>query len=186
MYGLVNIAVQELVEERFGKETWQKIKAKAEVTVPEFARMSPYPDEVTYRLVGAASAVLGVPAEQVLELFGEFWVLFTGQKGYGTLFSMSGGSLREFLYNLDELHTRVGQNFPHLVPPSFSFDELSATELRMHYFSERAGLCPMVVGLVRGLSLRFKTEVQMTHPVCQVKGADHCEFLLTLPPVDAR
>jgi two-component system chemotaxis sensor kinase CheA len=34
------------------------------------------PDEVTYKLVGAASEVLGIPPNQVLEAFGEYWIIY--------------------------------------------------------------------------------------------------------------
>lgn len=180
MYGLVNMAVQELICTKFGPEVWTRIKSRAGVEAPEFSRMAPYPDEVTFKLVAATSQVLDIPPDQVLETFGEFWVMYTGRAGYGHLFTMTGGSLREFLYNLDNLHTRVGQNFKQLRPPSFRFDEEEGGWLRMHYESDRQGLCPMVVGLLRGLAQTFKTPVDITHPACQRRGAEHCEFLLSL------
>ena len=180
MYGLVNSAVQELVCSKFGKDRWDEIRKRAGLDIEFFSRMSPYPDDLTYRLVGAASEVLDLPPDKVLEAFGEFWVLYTGKEGYGHLFSIAGNSLKDFLYNLDNLHTRVGQNFPQLQPPSFQFDDLGDSRLRMHYYSDRTGLCPMVFGLVRGLAERFHTDLSVEHTECQRQGADHCEFILTL------
>ena len=180
MYGLANIAIEQLICNQFGVETWAKIKKKAGVQVESFARMSPYPDEITYNLIGAATEVLGIPTDDLMKTFGEFWGNYTPTHGYGYLFDMAGDSLIDFLYNLDNLHTRVGQNLPHLVPPSFRFDKLGDNHYRMHYHSERQGLCPIVVGVLKTLSERFKTPLDMTHPTCQRDGADHCEFLLTL------
>jgi hypothetical protein len=83
MYGMVNAAIQELICSRFGEDKWDEIKTKAGVEIEEFSRMSQYPDEVTYKLVGAASEALALPADDVMKAFGEFWVLYTGQVGYG-------------------------------------------------------------------------------------------------------
>ena len=93
MYGLVNKAVVDLVCSKFGQDTWNKIKAKAEVDIDVFVSMDAYPDDVTYRLVGAASEVLKIPPEQVLEAFGEWWVLYTASEGYGPLLDASGTTL---------------------------------------------------------------------------------------------
>jgi hypothetical protein len=170
---MVNAAIHALICSRFGEDAWDKIKARAGVQIEEFSRMSQYPDEVTYALVHAASEVLDLPPDDVMTAFGEFWVLYTGQVGYGHLFEMAGRSLREFLFNLDNLHSRVGQNFKDLVPPSFTFDDVSADTLRMHYHSHRAGLCPVVIGLLHGLATRFNSALAVEHPICARKGADH-------------
>lgn len=180
MYGLVNAAVQDLVVSQFGKDKWEAIKAKVGLDLAAFSRMDPYPDELTYKLVGATSEVLGISADDALKAFGEFWVLYTGTAGYGDIMEMAGSSLKDFLFNLDNLHTRVGQGFPKLRPPSFRFDVIDEGLLRMHYLSTRDGLCPMVVGLLNGLAKRFKTELEIEHDRCKRNGAEHCEFLLTV------
>lgn len=184
MYGLVNAAVHDLVVSRFGEHTWAQIKARAGLTVDAFSRMEQYPDEITFKMVSAASEVLGIPADDVQKAFGEHWVLYTGREGYGEMFDISGSSLKDFLFNLDALHTRVGQNFAQLRPPSFRFDTINERTVRMHYHSDRKGLCPMVLGLLSGLASRFKTHVEVEHAVCARDGADHCELLLTFPNHD--
>jgi hypothetical protein len=180
MYGLVNQAVQELVVTNFGADKWEAIKRKAGVGVGAFERMETYPDDMTYKMVGAASEVLDLPPDAVMKAFGEFWVLYTGKHGYGHLFDIAGNSLRDFLFNLDNLHTRVGQSFPKLSPPSFRFDAVDEDTVRMHYHTNRPGLCPMVVGLLNGLAKRFETELTVDHQICSRQGAPHCEFVLTL------
>jgi hypothetical protein len=180
MYGLVNAAIQDLVTSKFGKDKWEAIKAKVGVDIGAFSRMEPYPDDLTYKLVGATSEVLGISADDALKAFGEFWVLYTGTAGYGDIMEMAGGSLRDFLFNLDNLHTRVGQSFPKLRPPSFRFDVIDDDLIRMHYHTAREGLCPMVIGLLNGLAKRFESELKIEHDRCKRSGAEHCEFLLTL------
>lgn len=180
MYGLVNLAVKELVTSNFGADKWEEVKRRAGFQQETFNRMEAYPDALTYQLVGAVSEVLGITPDQALRAFGEYWVLYTGQHGYGHLFTVAGSSLCDFLHNLDNLHSRVGQNFPQLVPPSFLCEDLDAHTVRMHYHSERSGLCPMVIGLLTGLGKHFHTGIRIEHPVCARDQADHCEFVVHL------
>lgn len=172
MYGLVNKAVVDLVCTKFGQDTWNKIKQKAEVDIDVFVSMDGYPDDVTYRLVGAASEVLGITPEQVLEAFGEWWVLYTANEGYGPLLNASGSNLREFLMNLDALHARVALTMPKLKPPRFRLIDVDPTTMRLEYHSSRKGLAPMVIGLLRGLGIRFNTPIEIEH----APQADHDEF----------
>lgn len=177
MYGLVNKAVQDLVVTQFGKEKWDEIKRKAGIGV-EFISMNPYPDEVTYKLVGAASEVLGLPPDKILETFGEYWTVYTGREGYGEMYRLAGSSFVEFLQNLDNLHVRVGMSFPKLKPPSFRCSDITADSLRLHYYSDRQALAPLVVGLIRGVGRLFDTAVEVTLDRSRGNGQDHDEFLV--------
>jgi Haem-NO-binding len=178
MYGLVNKAIADMVVTRFGKETWEDIRQKANVEAETFLSMEGYPDDVTHRLVKAASVVLNLAPAQIMEAFGEFWVEYTAQEGYGEMLDMSGDDLPEFLQNLDNMHARIGVSFPNLKPPSFECNETEADSLSLEYRSEREGLAPMVVGLVKGLGSRFDTEVDVTQVKSREEGAEHDEFLI--------
>jgi len=176
MYGLVNKAIEEMVCSYYGEDTWQKIKQKAEIEIEAFVSMEGYPDDVTHRLVKAASEVLDLSPSEVMEAFGEYWVQYTAKEGYGEMMDMGGDDLREFLENLDDLHTRVGVIFPKLSPPSFACTNETQDSLILHYHSHRQGLAPMVIGLVEGLGKRFDTEVDVTQTQTRDEGANHDEF----------
>lgn len=178
MYGLVNKAVVDLVTSKFGAETWTKIKQKADVDIDVFVSMDGYPDDITYRLVGAASEVLKITPEQVLEAFGEYWVLYTAQEGYGPLLNASGTNLREFLMNLDALHARVAMTMSNLKPPRFKVVDVDPKTMLLEYRSTREGLAPMVVGLLKGLGIRFATPIEISH----AKRPDHDEFTIRVLP----
>ena len=160
MYGLVNKAVEQLVQQNYGEEKWNEIKAKAGVE-QNFVAMGSYPDEVTFALVGAASEVLGAPADAILEAFGEHWIQFTVDEGYGEMMAMYGNSVFEFLNNMNSLHSQIRLSFPELKPPVISCEELSDGQLLVNYESEREGLAPMLVGLLTGLGKRFNTPVEV-------------------------
>ncbi|MBW4560741.1 MAG: heme NO-binding domain-containing protein [Mojavia pulchra JT2-VF2] len=182
MYGLVNKAIQDMVCTRFGKDTWQEIKLKAEIEVDVFISMEGYPDDMTHRLVKAASVVLGLSPSEIMQAFGEFWVQYTSEEGYGEMMDMSGDTLPEFLENLDNLHARVGISFPKLSPPSFECTEMEENSLSLHYRSTRDGLGSMVIGLVKGLGKRFDTEVDILQTQNRDEGAEHDEFLVKYKP----
>lgn len=181
MYGMLSIGIHDLIVSRFGEEVWGKIKAKAGIAEPKFELMNEYPDDYIYRLVDAAAEVLGRSKDEIMVAFGEFWPGFAASGAYGHLFDKHGNNLREFLFNLDNLHTRVGQSFPRLKPPSFRYDILDEDTLRMHYLSERYGLCQVVLGALKGLAKHFNAEIEIEHPRenCQREGAEHCEFIIT-------
>lgn len=53
MYGLVNIAIKDMVREGSGDKTWDAIRQKAGVDIENFVSLQNYPDEITYNLVDA-------------------------------------------------------------------------------------------------------------------------------------
>lgn len=158
---MVNRAVRDMVVARFGTEAWERIHTKA-AAPPDFEKMQPYDDGVTYRLVGAAAEVLELPPETVMRSFGVYWVVETAEKGYGPLLALWGNSFVEFLSNLDGLHARVAETFAGLKPPSFEVVEQAEGVLEVSYRSDRPGLAPFVVGLIEGVGQRFNTQVEVS------------------------
>lgn len=161
MYGLVNRAVEGLVCARHGADAWRRIKGRAGVREEVFVSSAQYPDTLTYELVAAASAELGVSADDILIEFGEYWVREIAAQSYGPLFEAAGRDLGSFIDHLPHFHTRVGLILPALRPPRFAVSERRARSLRLHYLSDREGLAPFVRGLIQGLSAQFATPVEI-------------------------
>ncbi|MDK2122779.1 heme NO-binding domain-containing protein [Parachitinimonas caeni] len=176
MYGLVNKAVEGLVVSQFGRPTWDRIRKRAGIEDEEFIGMETYPDDVTYRLVGAASEVLGLPPDKVLEAFGEYWTLYTAQEGYGEMFKAGGNSMREFLGNLNAMHGRVELIYPKTILPHFRCEDQADGSWWLHYQSSRQGLAPMVVGLIRGLAKMFGETIEIAQIADRTQGAPEDVF----------
>ncbi len=179
MYGLVNQAMKDLVLERFGESRWTEICSGASCPTDDFELMKSYPDALTYGLVGSASRVLQVDAGVLLEQFGEYWIRFTAEKGYGELLLLFGKDFQSCLRNLNHMHARMGAMMPELQPPRFLVEEEAPGKLLLKYFSKRAGLAPMVVGLLRGLAQRHGNQVSIVHHARQ-EGQDHECFSITI------
>ncbi|MEM8925733.1 MAG: heme NO-binding domain-containing protein [Actinomycetota bacterium] len=182
MYGLVNIAIRDLLVSAHGEETWDRIRERAGVTTTNFIAMERYADSVTYDLVGAASEELGTPADKLLGAFGEYWTRYTADKGYGDTLDFAGADLETFLTNLDAMHARVALSFPDLNPPGFDLDRTDDGRLLLHYHSDREGLAPMVEGLLHGLGQRFDKRLEIEHLPAGTDGEDHDRFLIDVHP----
>lgn len=168
-----------------GEEAWTRVRLRAGVDAERFEAMEPYPDGLTKQLIAAASEELQQDPHALMRAFGEFWVTYTAAEGYGQLMELAGSSLTEFLQNLDDLHARVGVNFPRLMPPSFETEEPEPGTIHLHYHSQREGLAPMVIGLVEGLGARFDTPLEVDQLACRSEGDAHDVFEVRFdePPV---
>ena len=181
MYGMVNRALESMVCKDYGEPTWEAIKQAAGVDVEIFVNNQSYDDDVTYQLVGAASKVLNLPPDTILEAFGVHWVLHTALEGYGELLRAAGKTLPEFMLNLPSFHNRVAMIYPNLRPPHFRCTDMTPTSLRLHYISHRSGLESFVVGVMHGLGQMFGTPVTVELLESRANGAAHEVFLITYP-----
>ena len=84
-----------------------------------------------------------------------------------------GRTLDDFLDNLDSMHGRVALSFPDLKPPKFRREALPDGTTLLHYHSDRAGLAPMVIGLLRGLANRFNESIAIEMRTSRDDGSDH-------------
>ena len=113
MYGLVNNALRGMVLERHGDETWERIRQKSASECPsEFVTMATYEDKVTYDLVGAACAELGVESATFLHELGEYWIPYATKTSHGALLERGGRSLTECVQHLDSMHARIALSYP--------------------------------------------------------------------------
>lgn len=162
MYGMVNQSIRGLVVDNFGEEKWELISGKAD-SPKDFAALDSYDDDITYRLVGAASEVLELEPAAILQTFGRYWVEKIALAQYPSLMSKTGTSFERFIGNLDHMHSRIKATFPNYKPPSFRVKPLSEGCFLVDYYSEREGLLPFVEGLLEGVGKHFEVNVTLEH-----------------------
>lgn len=173
MYGIVNKAIEDLVKVNFGEDKWDAVKKRSGVDVDYFLSNEPYDDAITYQLAGAVSAEMEMPVAKVLEAFGEWWILKTGQEKYGGLMQAGGNNLREFLVNLPIFHNRIMLMYPKLTPPEFQISHVEENSVHVHYFSKREGLQEFVRGLLSGLGKMYETPVVIELLESRDDGKNH-------------
>lgn len=173
MYGIVNKAIQDLITDKFGEEKWEEVREKSGVDVDFFLSNEPYDDDITYKLAGAASEVLGLSVGQVLNAFGEWWILKTGKEKYGGLMEAGGNNLKEFLVNLPVFHNRIMLMYPKLTPPEFKVSHIEESSIQVHYHSKREGLQEFVRGLLSGLGQMYKVTTKIDLVQSRDSGSTH-------------
>ncbi|CAD5114761.1 DgyrCDS3804 [Dimorphilus gyrociliatus] len=134
-----------------------------------------------YDSVEATSEVLGLGTNAVWEMFGEMFFDFCEESGYDRILSVLGGTLRDFLQNLDALHDHLATIYPGMRPPSFRCSEKRPDgSMILHYYSERKGLEHVVIGMVKAIAQRLHSKevtveiVSTTWEFCR----DHVQFLI--------
>lgn len=168
MYGLVNKAIRELVIEVSNEDTWDKICENIDFFEGDFVAMYPYEDKLTYDLVEETSKVLNKDANEVLLIFGKYWIDYTRKSKYGDLLDFENKSFVEIINSLDFLHDRIKDMMPDLNPPKFNAESVSDRKLKLQYESHRDGMLPMLHGLILGigelynLDLHFEVLKEMT------------------------
>ena len=173
MYGIVNKAIQDLITDNFGADKWEEVKINSGVDVDYFLSNEPYDDDITYKIAGAASEVLGLTVGEVLNAFGEWWILKTGKEKYGGLMEAGGNNLKEFLVNLPQFHNRIMLMYPKLTPPEFKVSDIEKNSIHVHYFSKREGLQEFVRGLLSGLGKMYGVETSIDLMQTRDEGNSH-------------
>jgi Haem-NO-binding len=167
MYGMVNKAMEKMVVDFHGADTWTRIRERAGCDIEDFVRMEAYPDAVTYGLVGAAVEELGEDPAALLHAFGVYWISYAQESGYRDFFQ-SCDSYISFVQQLDAMHARLQLAFRELRAPQFACTVLSPTSVRVVYRSRRHGLASFVIGLFEGLGPVFNVKARVEKTAEQV------------------
>ena len=157
MFGLLYQSLERMLIRRFGQESWDEIKEminmneKDITTEYTFGIHTMYDDKYALELVTAASEVLGIKKDVILELFGEQFIQFCHEAGYGKILSCLAPNLKDFLATLDTLHEHLTDTYPGMKPPSFTCSE-NESGLIVTYDSARMGLESVVVGIIKSIA----------------------------------
>ena len=158
MFGMIHRSARAMVLEQFGPAAWDQVLQSAKLDDGDFVSAQPYPDETTFRLIGAAAATAGLTVDQTLRAFGHHWVKTAGDAGegiYANVMSILGGSLVEALTNLDRMHASIQIALPDAQLPQFVIVSQDDRSIQLAYYSKRDGLESFVSGLLEGLLIRF-------------------------------
>ncbi|XP_071668561.1 guanylate cyclase soluble subunit beta-2-like isoform X3 [Patagioenas fasciata] len=187
-YGFINTCLKSLVVEKYGEETWEKLRLQAGVQ-DSFLTFEVYKDEITMQLVDKACKILGVPADMVLREFGAYFFEFCKRSGYDHMLRTLGGNLYEFIENLDALHSYLSLSYQEMNAPSFRVEKNEDGSMHLHYYSDRRGLCHIVPGIIGAAALDFfNIEISMeivnqTEEEERTGKKEHIVFLVTQNPV---
>jgi hypothetical protein len=171
MKGIVFNLLEQVVVAEHGEDTWDLLIDDAGVD-GIYTSLGSYPDEDLGKLVMAASARLGVPADDVVRWFGERTLPLFAQR-YPDLFGAHDSTRALVLQLNDVIHPEVRKLYPGASTPVFSFDTSSPTTLLMEYKSERS-LCSFAEGLISGTGAHYGEQLAVEHAECKKRGDERC------------
>ncbi|XP_060563345.1 guanylate cyclase soluble subunit beta-2-like [Ruditapes philippinarum] len=163
MYGHFNLVFRSfIIERQGGEQVWEKIVAQSKCE-PDFDNNYVYDEDITDRMITRSIDILGLPREPLLEMLGEYYLIYMQKRGYDEMLRNLGSNILEFLQNLDSVHGLSRRDYPDMVAPSFRCDEGSVSDrMVLHYYSARKGLYPVVKGLtVEAAKAFYKMQLQM-------------------------
>lgn len=199
MYGLINLAIEEAIIERYGQNFWDFIKDSCREVIGDidgtFISRVSYDDELTYQLINTAERVLrSEKYGNLSQLFGGKFYELVQDSGYEGILKLLGGNLKDFLDNLDSFHTHLSTTYARMKPPSFrcsyvydgpkdSNKSKNPDRLILHYYSERVGLEGIVIGMVRAAARELhglNVDVSIHKLKLVDQGIDHTEFMIKI------
>lgn len=174
MKGIVFTSLGDMVEEKFGLETWNTLLK--DVNLPSggiYTAGGTYPDEeLTALIMGMSKLVKREPSE-LIETFGVY--MFPVLAGKYPNF-LEKKNLKDFIKSIDEvIHVEVRKLYPDASLPFITYKDPAPNMLIFNYRSPRK-LCTLAIGLIHGAAAHFKTKVTIKQTKCMLNGADHCRL----------
>ncbi|KAH3746279.1 guanylate cyclase soluble subunit beta [Pelomyxa schiedti] len=198
MLGVINLAIRNLVVEKYGNEAWLKVLAAANLThrgplsatattvvSGEWQRDEQYDDKETFSLVFAVASTLLVRPVDVMILFGKYWIeQQETDVAFKKILSSAGSTFLQFLQNINRLHVQCAEFVP-LKNPSFTIASVTrrgiTNTLLLQYSpgaKSRQGLASLVTGLIQGTAARFSAVSNLRVYSRELHGEESLEFLL--------
>lgn len=175
MKGIIFTTLGDMVEERFGLETWNQLLNT--VNPPNggaYTAGGTYPDAEIFSLITVLSNLVDVEPLQLVEAFGIYMFPVLAKKHSN--FLQKGLSLKDFLKSIDRvIHVEVRKLHADASLPSITYEDPAPNQLVMLYRSPRK-LCALAIGLIKGAAIHFKNKVTIQQPCCMHQGADHCRL----------
>lgn len=175
MKGMVFTSLADLVEDEFGVGAWNRALARIESVVDgAYVEADTYPSSEMLDLVGALVEELQVPADQLLDTFGQK-LFFDLYRLYPELVERHT-ELVPFLASVGtDIHEEMKILHVDAEVPDMSCELYDRNSMTMYYDSPRK-MCLLAEGLVRGAAQHYGRKVELAHSECMHQGADRCKF----------
>lgn len=161
MKGVILKALQDMVEEKFGRNKWKEIlKASDLMEDTDFFVADNVDDNIVIKILESLCKVLNITMKEAGEAFGEYWVCSYAPKTYSA-FYFKNKNAKEFLCDMDKVHTWCTNNIDGASPPHFEYRWLDEKTLLMKYISKR-NLKDIFIGLVKGVGKYYKENLKVS------------------------
>jgi hypothetical protein len=153
VHGIIHAELKKYVEARHGSAAWKACLETAGLAHKMFLPISAYPDADAVAIVTAASKLTDIPADRILEDFGEF-IAPDLMSMYQSLVEPHWKTIELLLHTEDVIHRVVRINNPGAQPPRLRFEQLGPAELKFYYRSPRR-MAAVAKGIIKGVAKHY-------------------------------
>ena len=177
MHGLIFFYIQKFADvAAAGSTSWKGIRSSVTTTASKFLPSGNYPDADAVAILSTIAETTGRPLPSILEEFGEFLAPHL-VKVAGTVIDPTWRTLDLIEHTESIIHTMVRKTNPGAAPPVLETVRQSPDELHLVYNSARR-LCPLAVGLMRGIAAYYGEPIRIEEPSCLLRGDPFCSFVI--------
>lgn len=178
MKGVVFTVFQEMVEDQFGLDMYDRLVESTELpSGATYTAVGTYDHSELIKLVGQLSKETNTPVPALVKAFGRH--LFGALAGAYPQFAEEVDNSIEFLASIEGyIHVEVKKLYPEAELPRFEFAQLEEDQWELKYYSARpfADLCE---GLIEASIEHFGDPIELTRESLPGDPGTSAKFLLT-------
>ena len=181
--GIIFNLLEQVVVEDFGDDVWDRMLDDAGLD-GAYTAVGTYDHDELYKLVGAASAILSKPSDDIVRWFGVKAMPLLAKR-YKEFFAPHDSALSFVLTLNDVIHPEVRKLFPGAYAPDFEFERIDDDTIAIGYTSVR-DLCMFAEGLVEGAAEYYGQTVTIEQSRCKRRGDERCVLVCRFAGGDGR
>jgi tRNA A-37 threonylcarbamoyl transferase component Bud32 len=177
VHGLIFFYLQKFADvAAAGSTSWKGVRSTVTTTTSRFLPSGSYPDADAVAILSTIADTTGRPLPSILEEFGQFLAPHL-VKVAGTVVDPTWRTLDLIEHTEAIIHTMIRTTTPGASPPVLETVRQSPDELHLVYSSARR-LCPLAVGLMRGIAGHYGETIRIEEPSCLLRGDPFCSFVI--------
>ena len=185
MHGLIFFYLQKFADvAAAGSTSWKGVRSTVTTTTSRFLPSGSYPDADAVAILSTIADATGRPLPSILEEFGQFLAPHL-VKVAGTVVDPAWRTLDLIEHTEAIIHTMIRTTTPGAAPPVLEAVRQSPYELHLVYSSARR-LCPLAIGLMRGIAAHYRETIRIEEPSCLLRGDPFCSFVVEHVVTDTR
>ncbi len=185
VYGIIFFFLQKFADvAATGSTSWKGVRASTATSATKFLPSGVYPDADAVAILTTIAETTGRPLPSILEEFGQFLAPHL-VKVAGPVVDPSWRTLDLIEHTEAIIHTMIRTTTPGAAPPVLEAVRQSPYELHLVYSSARR-LCPLAVGLMRGIAAHYRETIRIEEPSCLLRGDPFCSFVVEHVVTDTR
>jgi tRNA A-37 threonylcarbamoyl transferase component Bud32 len=159
-----------------GSTSWKGVRASTATSAAKFLPSGVYPDADAVAILTTIAETTGRPLPSILEEFGQFLAPHL-VKVAGPVVDPAWRTLDLIEHTEAIIHTMIRTTTPGAAPPVLEAVRQGPDELHLVYSSARR-LCPLAVGLMRGIAAHYRETIRIEEPSCLLRGDPFCSFVI--------